>query len=129
MPTEDELYEKGYQVMKEHLGDQFEPWMSKLKKAKLFTKVNIEFPFGMLYGDPNSVLDQKTKELATIAALTVQSLSDDALRVHIGAALNVGACADSILEIITQMTAYVGFPATTKAIIIAIEELEKRELI
>lgn len=114
-------YQKGMQVMKEHLGEKAESYVEAIREvAPKFAKVNVEFAFGDLYGD-ESVVDVKTRELCTIAALTVQGFSLPQLKIHIEAALRCGASQAEIVEIITQMLAYGGFPAATNAIMIAKE--------
>ena len=78
-------------------------------------KVNVvEFPFGELY--TRDVIDLKTRELCTVAALTVQGFSLPELKLHIKAALRCGASRAQVAEIITQMIAYCGFPAATNAL-------------
>ena len=52
------------------------------------------------------------------------------LRIHIRAALNCGASRTEIIEVITQMIAYCGFPAATNALMCArdvFEELDAEE--
>jgi len=121
-----ERYEKGIKVMREHLGPKADEYVEAIREvAPLFAKVNVEFPFGDLYGNEHSTLDQKTRELATIAALTVQGFSIPQLKVHIDCALHCGASKEEIVEIITQMIAYCGFPAATNAIMAAKEVFQK----
>jgi 4-carboxymuconolactone decarboxylase len=62
------------------------------------------------------VLDDKTRELCTIAALTVQGYSLAEVAIHTKGALNCGATRDEIVEVVTQMIAYCGFPAATNAL-------------
>ncbi len=115
-----ERYEKGMNVLKEHLGEQAEKYIEAIREvAPNFARVNVEFGFGDLYSSP--VLDARTRELCTVAALTVQGFSLQELKIHIEAALRCGATQDEIVEIITQMLAYVGFPAATNAILLAKE--------
>ena len=115
-------YEKGMEVMREHLGKEAaDEHIKKISEiAPFFAKVNVEFPFGDLYAH-ESTLEQKTRELATIAALTVLGYTLLELKLHIRAALNCGATKEEIVEIITQMIAYCGFPAATNAILAARE--------
>ncbi|WP_428304327.1 carboxymuconolactone decarboxylase family protein [Lacipirellula sp.] len=116
------LYNKGMKEMRRHLGSAADKWISSIKEiAPEFAKVNVEFPFGELY--TRDVLDDKTRELCTIAALTVQGYASAELRIHIQGALNCGAAPEEIVEVITQMIAYCGFPAATNAILIAKEVL------
>jgi 4-carboxymuconolactone decarboxylase len=73
----------------------------------------IEFPFGDVYNRPG--LDLKSREIATIAALTTLGNAISQLKVHINGALNVGVSRQEIIEIIIQMAVYAGFPAALNA--------------
>lgn len=119
-------YEKGIEVMKEHLGPDAESYVEKIREvAPLFAKVNVEFAFGDLYGH-KSTLSKKTRELITISALTVLGHAIPQLKAHVGCALRVGATQAEIVETITQMIAYGGFPAATNAILAAKEVFEEQ---
>ena len=59
------------------------------------------------------------RELCTVAALTVQGFSSPQLKLHIEAAINCGVSRAEIVEIITQMIAYAGFPAAMNALLAA----------
>lgn len=123
-------YKKGMASLRKHLGPQSESYIEAIREvAPLFARVNVEFPFGDLYGDEHSVLDQKTRELATIAALTVQGFSLPQLKVHIEAGLLCGASKEEIVEVITQMIAYCGFPAATNAIMTAKEVFKEKGIL
>ena len=74
----------------------------------------VEFPFGDIYSRPG--LDLKTREMLTVAALTVLGYPQAELKGHIQGALNVGCTPDEILEIILQMAVYAGFPAALEAV-------------
>ena len=74
----------------------------------------VEFPFGDIYPRPG--LDLKTREMLTVAALTVLGYPQSELKDHIRGALNVGCTRDEILEIILQMAVYAGFPAALEAV-------------
>ncbi|MGG6241113.1 carboxymuconolactone decarboxylase family protein [Nodosilinea sp. AN01ver1] len=69
----------------------------------------IEFPFGDIYSRPG--LDLKSREIATIAALTALGNAQPQLKVHLQAALNVGCSRAEIIEVVIQMAVYAGFPA------------------
>ena len=113
-------YEKGIKVMREHLGPNADKYVEAIAEiAPLFAKVNVETAFGEIYGDEKSILDQKTKELCTIAALTVRGDSLPQLKLHIECALRCGASQKEIVEVITQMILYGGFPVATNAILTA----------
>ncbi len=72
-------------------------------------KYTIEYPFGDIYARPG--LDLKSREMATVAALTALGNCAPQLKVHLHAALNVGCSEEQIKEIILQMSVYAGFPA------------------
>lgn len=74
----------------------------------------VEFPFGDIYSRPG--LDLKTREMLTVAALTVLGYPQAELKDHIRGALNVGCTRDDVLEIILQMAVYAGFPAALEAV-------------
>jgi len=113
-------YEKGLKVMRRHLGDVVDQYVENIAEvSELFAKVNVEFAFGDLYGNEDRILDDKTQELVTIGALTVQGFSLEELDLHIKCAINCGASKEEITEVITQMLAYCGFPAATNAILTA----------
>lgn len=109
-------YINGMNEMRSHFGDAADDWINALHGIyPEFAKVNVEFPFGVLYR--RDVLDDKTRELCTVAALTVQGFALPELKVHVKGALNTGSSRDEILEIITQMIAYCGFPGATNALL------------
>ena len=80
-------------------------------------KYVIEFGFGDVYSRPG--LDVKSRELATIAALTALGHAQPQLAVHLHAALNVGCSREEIIEVIIQMALYAGFPAALNAMFTA----------
>ncbi len=78
-----------------------------------FARYLIEFPFGDIYARPG--LDLRSREIATIAALTALGNAEPQLKVHIAAGLNVGLTQEEITEAIMQMAVYAGFPAASTA--------------
>lgn len=74
----------------------------------------IEFPYGDIYSRPG--LDMKSRELATVAALTAMGNAAPQLKTHIRASLNVGLTKEAIMECIIQISLYAGFPASLNAI-------------
>ncbi|PSW62591.1 4-carboxymuconolactone decarboxylase [Photobacterium kishitanii] len=87
-------------------------------------KYTIEYPFGDIYA--RSGLDLKSREIATVAALTVLGNCVPQLKVHLNAALNVGCCEDEIKEVILQMSIYAGFPAALNGMFAFKEVLVER---
>jgi 4-carboxymuconolactone decarboxylase len=111
----EELYQKGMEEMRRHFGAEADAHIQRIRDiSPEFARVNVEFPFGELYR--RDILDEKTRELCTVAALTVQGFGLPELKSHVKGALNCGASRDEIIEVIIQMIAYCGFPAATNAL-------------
>jgi 4-carboxymuconolactone decarboxylase len=111
-------YQRGMNEIRKQLGPMADSYIQKIKAlSPEFAWVNVTFPFGELY--TRDVVDLKTRELCTVAALTVQGFSLPELKLHIDAALRSGASREEVVEIITQMIAYAGFPAATNALMTA----------
>lgn len=91
-----------------------------------FARYILEFPFGDIYSRPG--LDLRSREVATIAALTALGHAAPQLRVHIAAGLNVGLSRDEIVEVIMQMAVYAGFPAALNGLAAARQVFEERGL-
>jgi 4-carboxymuconolactone decarboxylase len=111
-------YQRGMNELRKQLGPMADAYVERIKAvAPEFAWVNVTFPFGELY--TRDVLDLKTRELCTVAALTAQGSSLPELKIHVSAALRCGASREEVVEVITQMIAYVGFPAATNALMTA----------
>ncbi len=103
-------YERGLEKLKEIDAEQGERVVASLADiAPDFARYVVEFPFGDIYTRPG--LDLKTRELASVAALTAMGTAPNQLRIHIHGALNVGCSRSEILEVIIQMVVFAGFPA------------------
>lgn len=89
-----------------------------------FARYLIEFPFGDIYARPG--LDLRSREIATIAALTALGNAAPQLKVHITAGLNVGLTQEEITEVIMQMAVYAGFPAALNGLFAAKEVFKVR---
>jgi len=107
--------------MRSHFGDAADNWIAAIGDIyPEFAKVNVEFAFGELYR--RDIVDDKTSELCAAADLTVQGFALPKLKVHVKGALNTGSSREEILEIVTQMIAYCGFPAAPNALL-AVKEV------
>ena len=110
--------------MHKHFGTKVDDFIDTIEKSSPeFAKVLVEFPFGELYS--RDILDDKTRELITISALTVLGYALPELNLHVKAALNCGATKLEVMEVITQMIAYCGFPAAINALMTAKETFDK----
>jgi 4-carboxymuconolactone decarboxylase len=88
----------------------------------------LEFSYGDVFSRPN--LDLKTRELATVGALTGlnTAASELPLKVHVNGALNVGANRQEIVEAIMHMIPYVGFVKVQQAMALAEEVFKERDV-
>jgi len=115
-----ERYERGWRKLQEIDGEAGERVIESLKDiAPDFARYLIEFPFGDIYSRPG--LDLKSREIATVAALTALGNAAPQLKVHIQAALNVGCSRREVVETIMQMAVYAGFPAALNGLFAAKE--------
>jgi 4-carboxymuconolactone decarboxylase len=77
----------------------------------------VEFAFGDVYNRP--WLSPQQRQLVTIGALTAFGDTAPQLRVHIGAALNVGLDRSHVIEALVHLVSYTGFPRVLNAITVA----------
>lgn len=120
-------YEVGMQLMNEVVGEFGGHTRDFLKGvAPDFERFLVEFPFGDIYSRPG--LDLKSREIATIAALTALGYAIPQVKVHINGALNVGCTKEEIVEIMMQMAVYAGFPAALNGLNAAKEVFTTRNL-
>lgn len=121
-----ERYKRGLEKLKEIDGEAGEKVIAALEDISPdLARYTIEFPFGDIYSRPG--LDLRSREIATIAALTVLGYAAPQLKVHINAGLNVGLSETEIKEIIIQMAGYAGFPAALNAMFIVKEVFNERK--
>lgn len=125
---ESERFAKGLQKLQEIDGEAGRKVIDSLAAiAPDLAKYTIEFPFGDIYQRPG--LDLKSREIATVAALTALGHCLPQLNVHINGALNVGCKPEEIIETIIQMAVYAGFPAALNAMFVAKEVFLERNII
>lgn len=119
-------FERGWEKLKEIDGEAGEKVIEALKDvAPDLAKYTIEYPFGDIYSREG--LNLRDREIATVAALTALGYATPQLKVHINAALNVGISKEEIIEIITQMSVYAGFPAALNGALAAKEVFADRD--
>jgi 4-carboxymuconolactone decarboxylase len=116
----DDRFARGLRALEAIDGDAGKRVMDSLADiAPDFARYLIEFPFGDIYSRPG--LDLRSREIATIAALTALGYATPQLKVHIQAGLNVGLSREEIVETIMQMAVYAGFPAALNGLFAAKE--------
>ena len=109
MPRE-KRYERGLKRMREVDGEEGIKVLKILEKISPdFAKYVVEYPFGDVYSRPG--LDLKSREIASIAALTAMGNARPQLKTHIAAALNAGVTREEILELMIHVSVFAGFPA------------------
>lgn len=123
----DTAYERG-----KALSEQVNPGMEDALAARYdalvpgLSRMVVEVPYGTFYS--RGAVDEKTRLLATVAALTAQGgQTKPQLKVNIASARAVGASREEVCEIIYQMTLYGGFPAMINGMNAAIEVFEAEE--
>ncbi len=88
-------------------------------------RYTVEFPYGDVLRRPG--LDLKSRQVATVAALTALGNAPVQLNAHISMALNIGCTRKEIIEIITQMAVYAGFPAALNGMAVAKDVFADRD--
>ncbi|MEV6773593.1 carboxymuconolactone decarboxylase family protein [Nocardia sp. NPDC051030] len=124
--TTDDRYHRGLAALEAidgHAGVQVVASLQDI--APDLARYIIEFSFGDIYS--RTGLDLKTRELATVAALTAMGTAAPQLRVHLHGLLNVGGTREEAIEVITQMVGYAGFPAAINGIAAAREVFAQRD--
>lgn len=86
----------------------------------------VDHSYGDIFHRPG--IDAKTRELSACAALAAKATKsvETPLRVHINAALNVGASRMEIIEVLLNLLPYAGYPVVLDAVRIAGGEFAKR---
>jgi 4-carboxymuconolactone decarboxylase len=116
----DGRFERGLRALSEIDGHGGQKVIDSLADiAPEFGRYLIEFAFGDIYSRRG--LDLRSREVATIAALTALGNAAPQLKVHIQAGLNVGLSREEIVETIMQMAVYAGFPAALNGLFTAKE--------
>jgi 4-carboxymuconolactone decarboxylase len=122
---DNDRYERGRSLLMDINGNNAEKLVESLKDvAPDMHKYVFEFAYGDIYSRPG--LDIKTRELATVAALTALGHQPQ-LKSHIEAALNTGWTKEEIVEVIMQMAVYAGFPAALNGLYAADEVFRQRQ--
>ena len=126
MNDQNDRFTSGLAKLREIDGEAGERVIEALKDiAPDLARYTIEFPFGDIYRRPG--LDLRSREIATVAALTALGTAQAQLKVHIGGALNVGCTRTEIIEIVIQMAVYAGFPAALNGMFAAKEVFAERD--
>ncbi len=121
----EERHARGIATLDIILGGNSEAALEKLTDiAPEMAEWIVHFAYGDVVSRPQ--LDLRSRELATVAALTALGNAQRQLKAHIRGALNAGCSPQEILEVIMQMAVYAGFPASLNGISAAREVYETR---
>ena len=91
-----------------------------------FTDTLIEFAYGRLYSREG--LDLKTRQIATVAALTaLGGQTGPQLKINIEHSLAIGVSEKELVEVILQMAVYGGMPAAINGLNAAIDVFAARK--
>jgi 4-carboxymuconolactone decarboxylase len=116
----EDRHARGLRALQEITGGSGTDVVDSLRDiAPDFAEWIVDFSYGDVMARPG--LDRRSRQFATIAALTALGNAAPQLKVHIGGALNVGCKPQEIVEVILQMTVYAGFPAAINALNVARE--------
>jgi 4-carboxymuconolactone decarboxylase len=125
MASQNERQEKGAAALAAITGGTGAAVVESLKDlAPDLAQWIIEFSYGDVMSRPG--LDLRSRQFATVAALTAMGTAAPQLKVHIAGALNVGCQPAEIVEVILQMAVFAGFPAAINALNLAREVFRER---
>jgi 4-carboxymuconolactone decarboxylase len=121
----DARYKKGLSTLRRIHGDAGVEVMDKLAAtAPELSEFVIAFAFGDIYSRPQ--LSLRERQIATVASCATLGHALPQLKSHINGALNLGITEREIIEILTQMAVYAGFPAAINAVGAAAEVFAAR---
>lgn len=124
--TKTERFNRGWKKLKEIDGQAGINVIKSLEDISPdLGKYTIEYPFGDVYS--RKILDNRTKEIAVVAALTAMGNAKPQLKVHINAALNIGVTEEEIAEVMILMSVYAGFPSALNGTLALKEVVKERE--
>ncbi len=125
-PISDDQYRRGLAQLEKMGGGSVQAMLGKTQEISPdLAKITVEFPYGEILSRKG--LDLRSRQIATVAALTALGTAPVQLRAHIDMALAVGCSEEEIKEVIIQMAVYAGFPAALNGMAAAQEVFSARE--
>ncbi|MBA2400794.1 MAG: carboxymuconolactone decarboxylase family protein [Bradyrhizobium sp.] len=115
MQSDPQRRARGAEKLDEILGqtpDQVDKSLGDLA-PQLATYV-LETIYGEVY--QSEVLDSRTRQIVTVAALATQGNAAPQLRTHIGGAMRCGVTREELVEIMMQLVPYVGVAAAINGV-------------
>ncbi|CAG2145452.1 carboxymuconolactone decarboxylase family protein [Cupriavidus plantarum] len=109
-----ELFDKGEQVRREVLGEEYV--VNSTRNTDAFSEPIREFAIKNLWGDiwSRPGLDRRSRSIGVLSILAAQGRTGE-LKTHIRAALNNGLTREEIGEVFLQSAMYCGIPAGSEA--------------
>ena len=121
-----ERFERGSRKINELLPNGDQGVLKGLGKiAPDLANYVLEFIFGDLYARPG--LELKIKQMLTITILTTLGNAKPQLAYHINCGLNIGISRQEIIDIMTHVAGYAGFPAALNGVTTAKEVFTERD--
>jgi 4-carboxymuconolactone decarboxylase len=124
--TERSLYDKGLEVRKSVLGEDYVN--KSIAGADAFTRTMAEwstaFCWGALWARPG--FDRRSRSIVNLAMISVLNRPHE-LKLHVKAALKNGLTKEEITEIFLQVAVYAGVPAGIDSFRIAKSAFEELE--
>ena len=125
MTAGDPIYERGMEVRREVLGDEYVD--ASVERATTFTAdfqdLITRYAWGEIWMRPG--LDRKTRSCITLTALLARGHLEE-LALHVRAALRNGLTEEEIKEVFLQGAIYCGVPAANAAFAVAQRVLAER---
>jgi 4-carboxymuconolactone decarboxylase len=115
MPSDPQRRARGAEKIDEILGqtqEQVERSLGDL--APGLASYVLETIYGEIY--QSEVLDSRTRQIVTVAALATLGTAAPQLRTHIGGALRCGVTREQLVEIMMQLVPYVGVAAAINGV-------------
>ncbi|MDO5286695.1 MAG: carboxymuconolactone decarboxylase family protein [Actinomycetia bacterium] len=117
---------RGLEVMQKIDGEQGRAVMDALADISPDLGHHVlAYGFGDVYDRPG--LDARSRQLVTLGMLTAMGGCEPQLKVHVGAALNVGLTRQEIVEAFLHASVYCGFPRALNATFVAREVFRERD--
>jgi len=86
----------------------------------------ISFVYGEIFQRPQ--LSWRDRQLATVAVLAALGNARPQLKFHIAAAMNVGCLPAELVELMTHLAVYAGFPAALNGVFAAKEVFDEKDI-
>ena len=111
----DERYERGRARLRELAGARGESVMAALEEVSPdLARYVIEFGYGDIYSRPT--LDDHSRQLAAISALSAMGGAEPQLEYHLGIAVDIGVPPGQIVETVVFLSPFIGFARTLNAV-------------